>query len=57
MKGQLRESKANNLMEFDEITKLWALKMDDSQYLRNLMECMPRKLKDIIRRMGNPTKF
>jgi hypothetical protein len=57
MKVQVREFKATNLMEFDEnLTKLWALKMDDSQYLRNLMECMPRKLKDIIRRVGNPTK-
>jgi hypothetical protein len=58
MKMQLRESKATNLKELKEdVSKQWVLKMDDCQYLRNLVESMPRRLEDIIRREGNPTKY
>jgi hypothetical protein len=58
MKVQLRESKATNLQELQQdITRLWVLKMDDSQYLRNLVESMPRRLEDVIRRDCNPTKY
>ncbi len=55
MKVQLREFKATNLKELKEdVTKLWVLKMDDCQCLRNLVESMPRRLEDVIRREGKP---
>ncbi len=58
MKVQLRESKATNLQELQQdVTRLWVLKMDDCQYLRNLVESMPRRLEDVFRREGNPTKY
>jgi len=57
MKVQLRESKATNLQELQQdVTRLWVLKMDDGQYLRNLVVSMPSRLEDVIRRGGNPTK-
>jgi hypothetical protein len=31
--------------------------MDDSKYLRKLMESMPRRLEDVTSRHGNPTKY
>jgi hypothetical protein len=40
-----------------DVTRLWVLKMDDSQYLSNLVDTMPRRLEDVIRREGNPTKY
>jgi hypothetical protein len=35
--------------ESQDVTGLWVLKMDNSQYLRNLVESMPRRLEDVIR--------
>jgi hypothetical protein len=56
MKVQLRESKATNVQGLQQdVTRLWVLMMDDSQYLRNLVESMPRRLEDVIRREGNPS--
>jgi hypothetical protein len=58
MKMQLRSSKAKNLKELQrEVTELWVLKLDNSQYLRNLVKSMPRRLQDVIDREGNPTKY
>jgi hypothetical protein len=58
MKMQLRSSKAKNLKELQrEVTELWVLKLDYSQYLRNLVKSMPRRLQDVIDREGNPTKY
>jgi hypothetical protein len=39
------------------LTQAMKDKMDDSQYLRNLVESMPRRLEDVIRMEGNLTKY
>ena len=35
-----------------EVTELWVLRMSDSQYLRNLVESMPRRLEDVTSTAG-----
>ena len=59
MKNQLKESsRCTNLQELrQEILKLWAEKMNNIQYLRNLVESMPRRLQDVIERDGGCTKY
>jgi transposase len=45
MKNQLADSNCKNMDEWKrEITRLWVTKMDDCQYLKNLVESMPRRL-------------
>ena len=59
MKNQLKElSRCSNLLELrQEIIKLWTEKMEDIQYLRNLVNSMPRRLQDVIERDGGCTKY
>ena len=58
MKSQLRDSKATSLPQLQrEITELWVLRMDNIQYLKNLVESMPRRLQAIIDGNGNLTKY
>jgi Fe-S-cluster formation regulator IscX/YfhJ len=58
MKMQLRDPKATNLTELRrEVMELRVLNMDDSQCLKNLVDSMSRRLKDVIRRQDNPTKY
>jgi hypothetical protein len=40
-----------------EIKELWTLHMDDIQYLKNLVESMPRRLEAVILNEGNSTKY
>jgi hypothetical protein len=35
-----------------EITELWTIKMADSEYLKKLVESIPRRLSDVIKREG-----
>jgi hypothetical protein len=45
MKNQLADANCKNMDEWKrEITRLWVTKMDDCQYLKNLVESMPRRL-------------
>ena len=37
--------------------RLWTVRMADSDYLRSLVESMPRRLAEVIERGGNPTKY
>jgi hypothetical protein len=47
MKMQLKETHPTNLEELKvEIKKLWVLRMDDSQYLKKLMESMPDRIQE-----------
>jgi transposase len=58
MKQQLREVHPTNLQELQqEITRLWVLKMDDSPYLKKLVESMPNRLQEVIAREGNTTHY
>jgi hypothetical protein len=58
MKLQLKETHPTNLKELKvEIKKLWILRMDDSQYLKKLMESMPDRIQEVIARDGNATHY
>ena len=58
MKQQLRDSTATSLPDLQkEITELWTMKMDDIPYLKALVESMPRRIEDVIRRDGNTTNY
>jgi hypothetical protein len=39
-----------------EIKKLWIIKMDDSEYLKKLVDSMPRKLEEVIARQVPPLR-
>ncbi len=58
MKGQLENCGATSIPELQlEITRLWALKMEDSAYLRSLVESMPRRIQAVMENAGNATKY
>ncbi len=58
IREQLQDSKATSLPQLQqEIKFLWKLKMDDIQYLKNLVESMPRRLEAVILNEGNSIKF
>ena len=59
MEKQLSETFiAINMVDWKrKVTELWVLRMSDSQYLRNLVESMSRRLEDVISREENPTKY
>ncbi len=58
MKNKLQDSKATSLPQLkQEIMELWTLHMGDIQYLKNLVESMPRRLEAVILNEGNSTKY
>ena len=58
MKTQLKDTQVNSMAELQAaITRLWVLKMSDSDYLRSLVESMPRRLQEVIQKDGNTTKY
>ncbi len=57
IRDQLQDSKATSLPQLQqEIKFLGTLQMDDIQYLKNLVESMPRRLEAVILNKGNSTK-
>ena len=40
-----------------EITELWTKRMDDILYLKGLVNTMPSRLEDVIRRDDNTAKY
>jgi hypothetical protein len=40
-----------------EILKLLVIRMEDSAYLKNLVESMPLRLQEVIERGGNITSY
>ena len=58
MKQQLQNCKATSLPELQrKITELWTLRMDNIDYLKSLIESMPRRLQAVIEKEGNSTKY
>ncbi len=58
IREHLQDSKATSLPQLQqEIKFLWTLQMDDIQYLKNLVESMPRRLEAVILNEGNSTKY
>jgi hypothetical protein len=49
MKNQLADTNCKNMDEWKrEITRLWVTKMDDCQYMRYVVESMPRRFQQVI---------
>jgi hypothetical protein len=58
MKDQLQGSTSRNMVEWRaEITRLWTEKMENSEYLKKLVERMPRRIQEVINREENATKY
>ena len=59
-KSHCHETKTPHLVSFlvkKSRSVVEVLRMSNSQYLRNLVESMPRRLEDVISREENPTKY
>ena len=58
-KGGLPLSKIREQLQIEqlEITRLWVTRMENSDYLRSLVESMPRRLQEVISKAGNTTKY
>jgi hypothetical protein len=58
MKLQLKSSTCSTIDKWiQEIKKLWIIKMDECEYLKKLVDSMPRRLKKFIERQGASTKY
>ena len=58
MKHQLKSTNCRTMEEWIlEIKRLWVLRMEDSDYLKKLVESMPRRLAEVIERGGACTKY
>ena len=57
-KNQLKESTATNLEDYKkENKKLWLIGLDYSQSLKNPVKTLLRRLLEVVRRKGTPTKY
>jgi hypothetical protein len=57
LKYQLRDTNCKKMEEWKrETTRLWVTKVDDSQYLKNLVELMPRRLQQVIEKDSGVNK-
>ena len=58
MKKQLYSQSFTSITELKEAIKvLWFEGMADSEYLRSLVESMPRRMVEVIEKGGNMTKY
>ena len=58
MKSQLANCQATSIPQLEEeIMRLWVYRMSDSEYLRNLVMSMPRRLQAVLENGGNATKY
>ena len=56
IKGELKDSRTN-MEEFEEDLKLWILRMEDSQYHKDLVVSMPKRLQEVVQRNRGSTHF
>ena len=55
---QLASCNCTNISELKgELFRLWTTRMSDSDYLRNLVNSMPRRLQEVIDRGGASTHY
>ncbi len=58
MKHQLQDNQFTNIPDLENAIKiLWIQRMEDSEYLKALVESMPRRLQAVIDADGNATKY
>ena len=58
IRNQLKSTNCRTMAEWIlEIKRLWVLRMEDSDYLKKLVESMPRRLAEVIERGGACTKY
>jgi transposase len=58
MKLQLKETSCTNMKELkEEIVKLWVTRVSDSDYLKKLVESMPKRLAEVIEKDGATTGY
>ena len=58
MKMQLASCNCTNIEELKgEMVRLWTTRMSDSDYLRNLVDLMPRRLQEVIDSGGASTRY
>jgi hypothetical protein len=57
LKTVREQFKISEDQRFKEIKRLWIIKMDKSEYLKKIMDSMPRRLEEVIVRQGASTKY
>jgi hypothetical protein len=57
LKTVREQCKISEDQRIKEIKKLWITKMDNSKYLKKLMDSMPRRLQEVLARQGASTKY
>jgi hypothetical protein len=57
LKTVREQCKISEDQRIKEIKRLWIIKMDNSEYLKKLMDSMPRRLEEVIARQGASTKY
>jgi hypothetical protein len=57
LKTVREQCKISEDQRIKEIKRLWIIKMDNSKYLKKLMASMPRRLQEVIARLGASTKY
>ena len=58
MKDQLQDKKVTSIPQLQaETRRLWVTRMDNCDYLKALVESMPRRLQAVVENSGNVTKY
>ena len=57
LKTVREQCKISEDQRIKDIKRLWIIKMDNSEYLKKLMDSMPRRLEEVIARKGASIKY
>ncbi len=57
LKTDREQCKISEDQRIKEIKRLWIIKMDNSKYVKKLMDSMLRRLQEVIARQGASTKY